>query len=470
MAAWMAIPLALAILEGFGMGMVAAAAAPPCGLGEDTFIRHNPETCPHGFPFLDLATGRRFPGRGRVVKEEPALKPPPAIRTGYGLPCPLRWDRQPGARAQLLSFREGDVFVRGEVTGLDEVEVAFQGPVRTCAVETLRAAGGPGETSSENEKWTSSLQRLQVDVRGVFPFAGDPAALGEHRNGRGMAARFHEAFDAARIPVRSCCAPPRWDLVVTDPRGHVLLRVTPDGDVSVFCGEPDQPGHLDSPALRERLRSLLACQDAPPPRFNRPTFLAARRLPEWSAPELLVSDSGNQVIRRVSLSGKNVETLAGTPGLPGHHDSARPREALFNDPQGLATDPEGNVYVADRGNFVIRRIDGSGQVTTLAGSPGQAGSVDGLGGSARFADLRGLACQAGDTDAGGILYVADGHAVRAVTFPEGAVVTLLGQVATPGFRDLPSGAAEPRPACLRGPTGLSMDYVPRNIIQVLWPV
>jgi sugar lactone lactonase YvrE len=75
--------------------------------------------------------------------------------------------------------------------------------------------------------------------------------------------------------------------------------------------------------------------------------------------------------------------------------------AAFRFPQGLAVDAAGNVYVADRDNHAIRRIGPDGSVTTLAGS-GARGRADGVGRGATFDSPQGLAL-----DGSGNLYVAD---------------------------------------------------------------
>jgi hypothetical protein len=170
----------------------------------------------------------------------------------------------------------------------------------------------------------------------------------------------------------------------------------------------------------------------------------------------LVSDSGNQVIRILQSDQKTVTTLAGIPGEAGHRDAEQARMALFNDPQGLAEDRDGNLYVADRGNRVIRQISPWGWVRTLAGSPGETGSVDGAGAAARFTDLKGLALDPGFLGEPGLL-VVDGHAIRRVSFA-GVVTTVLGDVATPGFQEILGDAPDPRQAlrqpCLNNPCGI----------------
>lgn len=119
-------------------------------------------------------------------------------------------------------------------------------------------------------------------------------------------------------------------------------------------------------------------------------------------------------------------TLAGHP-TTGFADGPA-AEALFNNPQGLAEDTAGNIYVADTANHVIRKISADGQVTTLAGSPGNAGSADGTGSAARFAFPQAVA-----VDGFGVVYVADteNNTLRKIT-PAGAVTTVLGQAGQSG--------------------------------------
>ena len=76
-------------------------------------------------------------------------------------------------------------------------------------------------------------------------------------------------------------------------------------------------------------------------------------------------------------------TFTGLAGGPGNADGTG-STARFNAPLGIAVGGQGNIYVADRGNYTVRKITASGAVTTVAGSPGKSGYVDDIGKTARF--------------------------------------------------------------------------------------
>lgn len=163
--------------------------------------------------------------------------------------------------------------------------------------------------------------------------------------------------------------------------------------------------------------------------------------------DLLVADFSSSRVRMVTMPLGAVSTLAGS-SVPGLVNSVSPLSASFRAPAGLAVDAAGNVFVADSGNHVIRRIAaGTGEVTTWAGS-GAAGYANGLGGVAQFNNPRGMAI-----DAAGHLLVADtgNHVVRRIA-PDGTVSLAAG---TPGQRGRVDGAAAA--ATFNGPSGLAIS-------------
>src|SRR5262249_50285050 len=145
-----------------------------------------------------------------------------------------------------------------------------------------------------------------------------------------------------------------------------------------------------------------------------------------SSGNLLVADLNNQTIRRISTQG-DVTTLAGLAGSSGSADGTG-TAARFRDPSAIAVDPSHNRYLGS-GN-TIRRITPSGSVTTIAGAFSAFGSTDGPAADARFGIIVGLAF-ASD----GVLYIADNNKLR--TLSGGTVTTVSGSDGPTGYIDGP---------------------------------
>ena len=110
------------------------------------------------------------------------------------------------------------------------------------------------------------------------------------------------------------------------------------------------------------------------------------------------------VVSNVPAQTYNWTTIAGLYNGPGSVDGTG-STAFFNAPQGLAVDGAGNIYVADGGNYTIRKITPAAAdwvVTTIAGKAGTGGTADGTGNAARFNSLSKLVL-----DAGGVIYTTD---------------------------------------------------------------
>lgn len=150
--------------------------------------------------------------------------------------------------------------------------------------------------------------------------------------------------------------------------------------------------------------------------FNQPKAVA-----QDASGVTYVADSGNHTIRRIAPDG-TVSTLAGTPGVAGSADG-RGAAARFASPAGIVVDPRGGVIVADTGNHTLRRVTVDGTVTTYAGAAGEGSAADGPVALARFASPRALAF-----DTSGRLLVGDeSGAVRAIS-PAGDVSTFAGRI------------------------------------------
>lgn len=148
--------------------------------------------------------------------------------------------------------------------------------------------------------------------------------------------------------------------------------------------------------------------------FNRPSGIAVD-----GNGNVFVADAGNNLIRKITTDG-TVSTLAGTIAAvdTGNTVTSQP---LFSSPSGVAVDASGNVYVADAGNNRICVINPAGVTRTLTGK-GAAGSNDGPGISATFNNPTGVA-----VDLSGNVYVADllNNIIRKVA-PDGTTSTIAG--------------------------------------------
>ena len=139
------------------------------------------------------------------------------------------------------------------------------------------------------------------------------------------------------------------DLYWTDSQMHAIRKLSAAGDLTMVTGIEGSRGSEDGPRGTAR--------------FNFPAGLAIDR-----AGNLYVADSSNHTIRKVATDGA-VTTLAGSPGAIGSNDGAG-SAARLNSPAGLAVDDTGNLYVADAGNCIVRKVSPAGMVTTVAGSAG----------------------------------------------------------------------------------------------------
>jgi len=168
------------------------------------------------------------------------------------------------------------------------------------------------------------------------------------------------------------------NIYVADDINHRVRKVTPTGTVTTIAGSTS--GSDDGDGVNAK--------------FHNP-----RGVTLDAAGNIYVADAGNHRIRKITPTG-TVSTIAGsTLGVTEGIGTA----AKFNTPAGIAVDASGNIYVADDENERIRKIASGGVVSTLAGGF-LSGFTDGVGGVAQFNSPTGLAI-----DASGNIYVADRH-------------------------------------------------------------
>lgn len=192
-------------------------------------------------------------------------------------------------------------------------------------------------------------------------------------------------------------------LIIADWNNHSIRKIK-DGKVTTIAGN-GQPGFQNGKSTQAT--------------FHSPSSVAVDH-----DNNIYVVDLDNHAIRKIDIKG-NVTTLAG--GLSVGNADGLGKFAQFYYPYGITYSVDGNLYVTDQAYGLIRKVSLAGQVKTIAGSVN--GHADGYGSQARFDYPRGIT-----SDNDGILYVADwrGHKIRKVD-PTGNVTTIAGS--KEGYQD-----------------------------------
>ena len=264
----------------------------------------------------------------------------------------------------------------------------------------------------------------KISVGGaVTTLAGSPDVAGS-ADGTGSAARFSYPYDVA--------VDSDGTVFVADQGNYIIRAITPAGVVTTLAGSAGMSAVVDGAGSAAR--------------FGFPAAVAAD-----GHGNLYVVDGST--IRKVTIAGATVSTLAGMAGAPDSVDGTG-AAARFYSPAGIVVASDGNLYVSDYGASNIRRVTPAGVVTTLAGTAFSYGSVDGVGAAARFSGLESISA-----DPSGNLYCADSgnHSVRKIT-PGGSVTTIVGVAGSQGV------ALEALPASLNEPWGVAV--LPGNTLSL----
>ena len=232
-----------------------------------------------------------------------------------------------------------------------------------------------------SDTFNHTIRKIEISSGIVTTLAGSAGITGSF-DGTGISARFNTPLGITTDGSSN--------LYVAEYGNHTVRKIViSSGVVTTLAGSAGSTGSSDGTGISAK--------------FNTPMGITT------DGKNLYVVDSKNHTIRKVVISSGMVTTLAGSAGSTGSSDGTG-ISAKFNRPYQLTTDGI-NLFVSDFKNHTIRKVViSSGVVTTLAGSAGNSGTTDATGTSARFYGPTGL------TTEGANIYIADrnNHTIRKI--------------------------------------------------------
>jgi DNA-binding beta-propeller fold protein YncE len=278
---------------------------------------------------------------------------------------------------------------------------------------------------------------------GTTSVAGSLSAYGEHGDGG-------QAVSASLYHPGGIAEDAKGDIFIADSGDNVVREVTPAGVISRIAGTGIAGQGFAGPSGFPAALSSL----------DHPQNVAVN-----AQGDVFIADTYNNRVVKVTPQGQ-VVAVAGD-GVAGYSGDGRLAAfAELNSPTGLAVDAQGNLYIADSANNVIRRVDArTGIITTVAGDYAADQANGGLGGfsgdggpatSAQLDDPQGVA-----VDGAGDLFIADtfNNAIREVT-PAGIISTVVNSAAAGGGSPTAGGessGAAPTASRLNTPYGVAVD-------------
>jgi uncharacterized protein (TIGR03437 family) len=230
-------------------------------------------------------------------------------------------------------------------------------------------------------------------------------------------------------------------LYIADAQHNRIRKIASDGTISTVAGSGGQGFSGDG-------GSAINAQ------LNTPSCVIVD-----AAGNMLISDTNNNRIRRVSTSGV-ITTVAGNGTAAYSGDGGPAVSASLNTPHGIATDSAGNIYIADVINNRVRAVAPNGTISTIAGTG--IGDFSGDGGPANKAALDYPYYAA--VDSGGVIYIADTNNGRVRSIATSGIISTLAGNGGPFSGDGGAGIG----ALLNYPSSVALDAAGNIYVADTW--
>jgi sugar lactone lactonase YvrE len=349
----------------------------------------------------------------------------------------------PGADASTL-------LVTGTTTG-GSIGLGGTGTVATVSID-------PGSTSLVSSTLSTSAQQVAIDGGGniyvadsgnnkilFFPASGSAGSVIAGGNGSGYTGDNGPALSAKLNSPKGVALDSAGNVYIADTGNNVVRRVDRVSQrITTFAGGASTVCTLASDAYGD------SCPAA------QTIFSAPAGVTTDSSGNIYISDTGHNRIRQIAPNGYSYLYAGGTvcsSATDTYGDGCKATQAALSSPAGLTVDASGNLFISDTGNNLVRKISPlSGIVTAVAGN-GQAG----FGGDGNTATLAQLSAPQGvAVDAAGDVFIADAgnHGLRIVNPASGIISTLAGILGSSGTGAVPGPATN---VLLNSPRGVAVS-------------
>jgi uncharacterized protein (TIGR03437 family) len=289
----------------------------------------------------------------------------------------------------------------------------------------------------KNAKWAMALMVPGMAMAQITPSYTISAFAGNYNSG--FSGDGSAATSAQLSAPFAAAVDKSGNVYIADQFNNRIRKVTTSGTISTVAGNGTSGYTGDGSAATSA-------------ELSNPEGIAVD-----SSGNLYIADTSNCVVRKVTSSG-TISTIGGnnSTGCGYAGDGAGATSAQINHPSGIVVDAKGKVYIADTSNNIVRVITTDGNIATYAGNFGAGVGFTGDGGpatSARLNNPQGLAL-----DSSGNLYIADGnnHRIRVVNASTGVISTVVGSSTLGGFAGDGGLATKAR---LNTPKGIALDSV-----------